>query len=39
MIEESRVEIKLDNDLPQGTYFVKVFNKESIVVERIIKIN
>ena len=37
-IESQYVEITLD-ELPSGTYFVKVFNQTTQVVERILKTN
>ena len=38
IIEGSSAEIVLEQQLSRGTYFVKVFNENIQVVERIIKI-
>ena len=37
ILTTNRLEVDLDSDLPQGTYFIKVFNEKTMVVERIMK--
>jgi hypothetical protein len=38
-IKTSIAEITLDEELPTGTYFVKVFNENAHVIEKVVKIN